>query len=372
VLAASELPQGERGGGDPARRRGGARPRRRRSSSTTSPRWTTRRSVAGGRRSTRWRGRRTRSSPRWAFSTPPSHRAVRGGAQGAGARTAVVVLAEAIGSAGLLGGQVADLEATGTRLDLDALEYIHSHKTGALFIAAARARGRRRGRARPRRPRAEELREETWGSRSRSPTTSSTTAGTPTRPERRRARPRPHDLRDLCGIDGARRLVDDLIGASVRRSTRSGSARRPWRGSRRSSASAIGDRAVRRGPPRGSSSAATLKGPIETVRAARDPSGREAPRARSRGRAPRRPFSGHRSWARSSPRRPSPRTGRSSGLGTPSSCGSTSRRSPRRRSSCSTCAAASFVALWSRRRGPVQGDAIRAGSVVRHRSSSTS
>jgi geranylgeranyl diphosphate synthase type II len=46
-------------------------------------------------------------------------------------------LAAAIGSDGLVGGQVADLEATGSRLDLETLEFIHSHKTGALFLAAA-------------------------------------------------------------------------------------------------------------------------------------------------------------------------------------------------------------------------------------------
>jgi geranylgeranyl diphosphate synthase type II len=49
---------------------------------------------------------------------------------------AVTCLAAAVGEDGLIGGQVADLEATGKRLDLEALEYIHSHKTGALFLAA--------------------------------------------------------------------------------------------------------------------------------------------------------------------------------------------------------------------------------------------
>jgi len=46
-------------------------------------------------------------------------------------------LTKAIGTDGLIGGQVVDLASTGEALDLDALEYIHSHKTGALFIAAA-------------------------------------------------------------------------------------------------------------------------------------------------------------------------------------------------------------------------------------------
>ncbi|HVT60459.1 MAG TPA: polyprenyl synthetase family protein [Thermoanaerobaculia bacterium] len=45
-------------------------------------------------------------------------------------------LAAAIGSAGLIGGQALDLLARPEQLDLELLEYIHSHKTGALFMAA--------------------------------------------------------------------------------------------------------------------------------------------------------------------------------------------------------------------------------------------
>jgi geranylgeranyl diphosphate synthase type II len=50
-------------------------------------------------------------------------------------------LAEAIGSRGLVGGQALDLELDQENragaIDLERLEYIHSHKTGALFLAAA-------------------------------------------------------------------------------------------------------------------------------------------------------------------------------------------------------------------------------------------
>ena len=52
-------------------------------------------------------------------------------------------LATAIGTAGLIGGQALDLESRSGeldgsgKLDLERLEFIHSHKTGALFIAAA-------------------------------------------------------------------------------------------------------------------------------------------------------------------------------------------------------------------------------------------
>lgn len=45
-------------------------------------------------------------------------------------------LAAAIGSHGLIGGQALDLASLPEELDLERLEFIHSHKTGALFMAA--------------------------------------------------------------------------------------------------------------------------------------------------------------------------------------------------------------------------------------------
>lgn len=45
-------------------------------------------------------------------------------------------LADAIGIHGLIGGQALDLENRVEGVDLELLEYIHSHKTGSLFIAA--------------------------------------------------------------------------------------------------------------------------------------------------------------------------------------------------------------------------------------------
>ena len=45
-------------------------------------------------------------------------------------------LSAAIGSDGLIGGQALDLLASPEETSLDVLEYIHSHKTGALFMAA--------------------------------------------------------------------------------------------------------------------------------------------------------------------------------------------------------------------------------------------
>ncbi len=47
------------------------------------------------------------------------------------------LLTEAVGSRGLIGGQALDLESEKESLDLGRLEFIHSHKTGALFTAAA-------------------------------------------------------------------------------------------------------------------------------------------------------------------------------------------------------------------------------------------
>lgn len=49
----------------------------------------------------------------------------------------VAALSGAIGSEGIIGGQIVDLSSQGKRIDLETLEFIHSRKTGALFSAAA-------------------------------------------------------------------------------------------------------------------------------------------------------------------------------------------------------------------------------------------
>jgi len=46
------------------------------------------------------------------------------------------LLARAAGSLGMVGGQVVDMESEGQVVDLPTLEYIHTHKTGALILAA--------------------------------------------------------------------------------------------------------------------------------------------------------------------------------------------------------------------------------------------
>lgn len=53
----------------------------------------------------------------------------------------IAELGKRAGSAGMVGGQMADIEGEGKRLNLEELEYIHRHKTGDLLIAALRGGG---------------------------------------------------------------------------------------------------------------------------------------------------------------------------------------------------------------------------------------
>jgi geranylgeranyl diphosphate synthase type II len=55
-----------------------------------------------------------------------------------GSARAVKELADAIGTSGMLGGQMADVQAEGRKVNLDEIRYIHSHKTGALIRASVR------------------------------------------------------------------------------------------------------------------------------------------------------------------------------------------------------------------------------------------
>ncbi len=51
-------------------------------------------------------------------------------------REIIHILAKSAGSMGMVGGQVVDMEAEEKPIDLPTLEYIHTHKTGALILAA--------------------------------------------------------------------------------------------------------------------------------------------------------------------------------------------------------------------------------------------
>jgi len=52
---------------------------------------------------------------------------------------AVAAIADASGTEGMIGGQVVDLESENTDINIEKLNYMHLHKTGALIIAAAKA-----------------------------------------------------------------------------------------------------------------------------------------------------------------------------------------------------------------------------------------
>ncbi|MBN2644335.1 MAG: polyprenyl synthetase family protein [Desulfuromonadaceae bacterium] len=49
------------------------------------------------------------------------------------------LIAVAAGAAGMVGGQVVDMEAEGKNSDLETVNYIHRHKTGALILASLQA-----------------------------------------------------------------------------------------------------------------------------------------------------------------------------------------------------------------------------------------
>jgi geranylgeranyl diphosphate synthase type II len=57
------------------------------------------------------------------------------------ATAAIKALSEAVGPEGMIGGQEVDLEIVGKRADFETLEYICSHKTGALFAACVKLSG---------------------------------------------------------------------------------------------------------------------------------------------------------------------------------------------------------------------------------------
>lgn len=124
-------------------------------------------------------------------------------------------LAAAIGSYGLIGGQAVDLASEGEALDLEALEYIHSHKTGALFTAAAQMGARLVG--------ARESEIDALHGYAKNlglafqvtddlldATGDAATMGKESGQDGGRT-----TFVDLCGVDGARRLVDELIDASI-------------------------------------------------------------------------------------------------------------------------------------------------------------
>lgn len=72
------------------------------------------------------------------LATPPSE----AGLPAATAREVIRIIARAAGSRGMVGGQMVDMESEGKSIDFPTLEFIHTHKTGALILACLQAGGR--------------------------------------------------------------------------------------------------------------------------------------------------------------------------------------------------------------------------------------
>jgi geranylgeranyl diphosphate synthase type II len=70
-----------------------------------------------------------------------------GGVDSRDAIEAIKEISRAAGSAGMIAGQVVDIESEGKKVELPILEFIHTHKTGSLILVCVRAGGRL-GRAR--------------------------------------------------------------------------------------------------------------------------------------------------------------------------------------------------------------------------------
>jgi geranylgeranyl diphosphate synthase type II len=127
------------------------------------------------------------------------------------AAEAAAILAGAIGSDGLIAGQVVDLQAGDAVSDLPTLEFIHSHKTGQLFIACAEM-GAVLGGARQRDREALARFAKNLGLAFQitddllDATGSAATLGKDVRKDKGRT-----TFATLCGLDGARRLSDELI-----------------------------------------------------------------------------------------------------------------------------------------------------------------
>jgi geranylgeranyl diphosphate synthase, type II len=68
-----------------------------------------------------------------------SDAAANSGAPAETGRRVIHLIALAAGSLGMVGGQVVDMESEGKRIDFPTLEYIHTHKTGALILASVQA-----------------------------------------------------------------------------------------------------------------------------------------------------------------------------------------------------------------------------------------
>ena len=128
-------------------------------------------------------------------------------------------LAAAIGTDGVIGGQMADLAATGDgrpgQVDLATLEFIHSHKTGSLFIASAEVGAHLSGAT------ADELEALVAYAKNLGlafqitddlidAVGESTAAGKPVRADAGKT-----TFVTLCGVEGARTLASELVDTAI-------------------------------------------------------------------------------------------------------------------------------------------------------------
>ena len=133
-------------------------------------------------------------------------------------------LARAVGHDGLIGGQVADLASTGSKLDLGQLEYIHAHKTGALFMASAQL-GALAARARRSEMQAVQAYAKNLGLAFQITDDLLDVSGDPRNTGKDAGKDRDKTtFVDVCGSDGAQRLVEELIDAAVGSLDRFGTA----------------------------------------------------------------------------------------------------------------------------------------------------
>jgi geranylgeranyl diphosphate synthase, type II len=137
------------------------------------------------------------------------------GAPAEAAAETIAVLADAIGSSGIMAGQFVDLAVGRTPIDVTTLEYIHAHKTGSLFIASAEigavigGAGRRERAALKRFSKnvglAFQIVDDLLDARG-----DSGTIGKDVRKDAGRT-----TFATLCGVDGSRQLADELLGHAL-------------------------------------------------------------------------------------------------------------------------------------------------------------
>ena len=124
-------------------------------------------------------------------------------------------LARAVGLSGMIAGQADDLAATDRALDFATLEFIHSHKTGALFMASAAGGGGGGAGLAPRSAPRSSPTPRTSASPSRSWTTSSTPPGSAGAAGKDVGKDvKKTTFVSFAGVEGARQLAGELIDTS--------------------------------------------------------------------------------------------------------------------------------------------------------------